>query len=324
MAPHRRAAWPSAALCLLLTLALAGCGSLPREQTALSDRAPAAELTDVPFFPDTSYYCGPAALATTLVWSGVETTPEDLAGRLIVPDRGGTLQPEMLATARSNGRLAYVIEPDLHALTRELLGGQPVIVLQNLGLDWVPYWHYAVAVGIDPDSQQVILRSGEHRRHLTETPRFARTWARGERWAMVTPAPGMLPATAEPGPLFRALAALEESADTAAALPYWQAAVSRWPRSGLLALGLANALHDRERTAAARDALARAAETAEDHRGDVLNNLARLELALGNTDAALEAARSAVAVGGERMSTYRRTLERVRCEDSPADCRGTD
>lgn len=323
MAAARRVAMPPALLLLLVTLA-AGCSSLPREQLTLPERAPATELTGVPFFPDTAYFCGPAALATTLSWSGVEATPEGLAGRLIVPEREGTLQPEMLATARSHGRLAYVIPGDLESLTRELLAGQPVIVLQNLALDWWPYWHYAVVVGIEPASGYVVLRSGDRRRHRISAGRFARTWARGERWAVVTPPPGVLPATAEPGPLFQALAALEDSAEPAAALPYWQAAGSRWPGSGLLALGHANALHAEGRTAAARDVLARAAAEARDHRGDLLNNLALLESELGNLGAAERAARRAVAHGGGRLETYRRTLATIRCEREPGDCPPAD
>lgn len=308
------------ALLLLLGVLAAGCASLPGDQRALPERAPATELTDVPFFPDTAYYCGPAALATTLTWSGARSTPDELAERLIVPERKGTLQPEMLATARSRGRLAYVIPGDLEALTRELLAGQPVIVLQNLALDWWPYWHYAVAVGIEPASGHVVLRSGDRRRHRITTERFARTWARGERWAVVTPPPGVLPATAEPGPLFQALAALEDIAAPAAALPYWRAAGSRWPRSGLLALGHANALHAEGHTTAARDVLAQAAGAAEDHRGDILNNLALLEAELDDLAAAERAARRAVDHGGGRLETYRRTLERIRCERGRGSC----
>lgn len=321
MAAMWRVARPPALLVLIL---LAGCSSLPQSERALPEALPATELTEVPFFPDTSHYCGPAALATTLQWSGIDTDPDTLADRLIVPEREGTLQPEMLAAARSQGRLAYVIPPELEALNRELLAGQPVIVLQNLGLDWVPYWHYAVAVGVDPEREALILRSGEHRRHVTDTPRFARTWARGERWAMVTPPPGQLPATAEPGPLFRAIAALEDSADAGAALPYWRAATGRWPDSGLLALGEANALHARERTAAARDVLAAAAPRVEDHRGDLFNNLALLEAQLGNRTAAERAARRAVDAGGDREETYRRTLERVSCAEDEDGCRARE
>ncbi|WP_435101830.1 PA2778 family cysteine peptidase [Arhodomonas sp. AD133] len=305
---------------LLAIALLAGCTSLPRERVALPERATAPELSAVPFFPDTAYYCGPAALATTLGWSGRSTTPEALAERMYVPGLEGTLQAELLAAARRAERLAYVIPGRLTAVADELAQGEPVIVLQNLALGWWPRWHYAVVVAVDADAGEIVLRSGERRRHRVAAETFARTWARGGYWAAVTPAPGRLPATATPRPLFRALADLEATASPDAALAYWRAAVGRWPDSGLLALGYANALHFTGHSEAARTALAAAAARAGDHRAEVLNNLAMLQAELGDLDQAEATARSALRAAGDERRRYARTLAEIRCRRAPASC----
>lgn len=97
-----------AAAALLLLLALAGCAA---PQTARVLDSPgalprSAMVESVPFFPQEAYYCGPAALAMTLAWSGLAETPESLVAQVYTPGREGTLAPDLVAAARRKGRLA--------------------------------------------------------------------------------------------------------------------------------------------------------------------------------------------------------------------------
>jgi len=55
----------------------------------------------------------------------------------------------MIAAARRNGFVAIELAPNLSDLLAEIAAGNPVVVLQNLALDWYPAWHYAVAIGYD-------------------------------------------------------------------------------------------------------------------------------------------------------------------------------
>lgn len=64
-----------------------------------------------------------------------------------LPDRQGSLQIEVLATARRQGLVALTLALQLHDLLRQVAAGQPVVVLQNLSLPWVPLRHCAVVVG---------------------------------------------------------------------------------------------------------------------------------------------------------------------------------
>ncbi len=310
------AAPPRLILCVVL-LAASGCSTL--SGPGLTPDEPAAELTGVPFYPDTEYYCGPAALATVLTWAGAEVTPDALVASLFIPDRQGTLQPELLARTRRAERIAYPLNGTLDAIAAEIRAGHPVLVLQNLGLDWWPRWHYAVVVGITPGQDALTLRSGPRPRYQMPSDVFDATWERSERWAVVVTPPGVLPATARSRPAFAASAELERTAGPESALPYWRAAARRWPAGARHAIGLANNLTALQRSEQAAEVLRDAAGRPGPLRGVALNNLAMLRAGQGELAAAERLARQAVAAGGTHVQSFRDTLERVRCQRRGCD-----
>jgi ABC-type bacteriocin/lantibiotic exporter with double-glycine peptidase domain len=137
---------------------------------------PYHELSAVPFFPQEAYQCGPASLAMALAWSGLEIDPVELAPQVYTPSLKGSLQPAMITAARRHGRVAYPVS-GANALLKEIAAGHPVIVLQNLGLSWVPAWHYAVVIGYDLDKAMIVLHSGITNRKATALNTFENTWA---------------------------------------------------------------------------------------------------------------------------------------------------
>lgn len=220
---------------------------------------PGIEHTAAPFFPQTPYHCGPAALATVLVHAGFAATPEALADAVFLPSRQGALQDEMLAGARRSGALAVPIAPDITSLCTELAAGHAVVVLQNLGLAIAPRWHYAVAVGYDLQAAHLILRSGTTEREVMAMPLFERTWARSGHWAFAALRPHQLPATASEDAAVQAAVAYERVAPPAQALTAYQTVAARWPHNLVAALGVGNthaALGDALRAAAAFEAAA--------------------------------------------------------------------
>jgi hypothetical protein len=217
-------------------LALTACSFQPQ----VLPEDPLTEIIGVPFFPQTIHQCGPAALATVLNHSAATTTPDGLAHEVYIPERQGSLQVEMLAATRRNGRLPFVIDPDLDSLRAELASGLPVLVLQDLGALWIHRWHYAVVVGYEPATEMLILRSGTERRRLESVDRFVYAWDRAGRWGMVVLPPGVLPATATPERYTRSLS------DAVGRLPAddvavnFAAAVARWGDSPTLLFAAAN------------------------------------------------------------------------------------
>ena len=227
-----------------LFVVLAGCASIPPSVSELPVAGQAIELEDTPFYPQERYQCGPAALTTVLVQSGAAATLEDMVDKVYLPGRQGSLQVELLAATRTEGRLPYVIDGSLAAIWRELEAGRPVLVLQNLGVataigDW-SRWHYAVVVGIDAKRGEVMLRSGTDRRRVTSSRTFLHTWRRGGYWGMVVLTPGELPADPDRSRYFEAVAALEQAGRAEEAAIAWQTALGHWPGDTVALFGLAN------------------------------------------------------------------------------------
>jgi peptidase C39-like protein/tetratricopeptide repeat protein len=297
---------------LLLSSLLGGCAT-PQVAALIAAPPPAlpprAELSTVPFFPQERYQCGPAALATALSHSGIKTTPDALTDSVYLPERQGSLQAEMLATARRHGRLAYRLAPRLDDLLTEVAAGTPVIVLQNLAFSFAPRWHYAVAIGYDRAREELILRSGTTERLVMTLSNFERTWARSEYWAMLVVPPDQLPATAREDVYVAAAVALERvsAADAQAA---YRTALARWPRNYLARMGLGNTAYAVNDMTAAEDAFRRATQDHPDA-ADAWNNLAYVLHQAGRRTEALDAARRAIALGGSRLPQYERTLKSI-------------
>ena len=279
---------------------LSGCAVFaePPQGAALTAAPPAGlplrtELREVPFFPQTPYHCGPAALATVLVHRGLTTTPEALADAVFLPAREGALQTEMLAAARRAGALAVPLPPQLSALFTEVAAGHAVVVLQNLGLSFAPRWHYAVLVGYDIAAREVVMRSGTTERERMGFELFERTWARGSYWSFVALPPGRLPLTAHEVDAVLAAIAFERIAAPSQALRAYDSLLVRWPHNLLAGLGQGNA-----RSAVGDDAgaaLAFERVAAEHDSAAAWHNLAVMRLRLGQTAAAQAAAERAVA-----------------------------
>lgn len=297
-------------LCLL-----SACASLPQSEALRSEGSahlpPRAELDAVPFFAQEQYQCGPAALAMALNATGLAITPEALTDEVYIPGREGSLQVEMLAAARRHGRLAYALAPELKDVLAEVAAGHPVIVLQNLG-PWAfrPYWHYAVVVGYDLEKNVILLHSGTRARRALAMGLFEYLWIDGGRWAMVALAPDRLPASAREEKLASAAVALEKSGRIAAARLAYSSLLRRWPGNLVALMGLGNTEYALGRPAAAETAF-RLATLAHPLAAAAFNNLAQVLADQGRLDAALEAARKAVSLGGATLPAAQATLKQI-------------
>jgi tetratricopeptide (TPR) repeat protein len=284
-------------LALLLAVLTAGCAV---QTQALRATPPAglparAELVATPFFPQTDYQCGPAALATALGSAGYAAQPAQLAEQVFLPARTGTLQIEMIAGARRQGAVATRLPATLEAALREVAAGTPVVVLLNLGLNWYPAWHYAVLVGYDLDAGEVLLRSGTTQRAVLAMRSFEHTWTRAGAWAFAVTRPGQWPATAEPRAIVDAALGFERAAAPVDAALAYRSALQRTGADLTLQMGLGNSLYAAGDKPAAAQAFQRAAE---DHPGNAPAwiNLASTRGELGDAPGADDAARRAVAL----------------------------
>jgi len=295
-------------------LCLGACATPPQTSLVLSSPPPSlprhAELAEVPYFAQDAYQCGPATLAMSLNNAGISVTPETLKPELYLPDRQGSLQVEMLAAARRHGATAYQLAPELSAVLREVAAGTPVVVLQNLGLSWYPVWHYAVAVGYDLDSTEIILRSGPEQRQILSLKTFEYTWTRSGYWAMVALPPGKIPVTADENAFISAVSALEKIGDPESVQRTYLAALNRWPDNLSAQIGVGNTAYRLHDLARAETAFRKAAH---DHPDSVaaFNNLAQTLSDQARYEEALEAAHRAVSLGGSLAQVAQETLDEI-------------
>jgi tetratricopeptide (TPR) repeat protein len=300
----------------VVLLLLAGCAT-PQLDMVLADPAGLpmrAEVVDVPFYPQEELYCGPAAMAMALTWSGLPISQQEMAAQVYTPERKGSIRNDMLAAARRNGRLAVRVD-SLRALLREIASGNPVLVFQNLGLRWYPRWHYAVAFGYDLEENVLTLRSGVDARLRTDLELFERTWVRGGDWAIVVLPPVRLPVTATEQDVLEAATGLERARRPIEAAQAYTAMTRRWPESLGAHMGLGNSRFAAGDFGGAERAYRLAIEL-HPQAADAWNNLAYALARQGRREESFAAARRAVDLGGARIDAYRDTLRELSDESS--------
>lgn len=300
---------------LCFVLLLSGCVSTPQTDELLAVQSKERSLQashlieGVPFFPQNDYHCGPAALATVLSASGLSTVvPDDLVSKVYVPGRKGSFQVEMLAAARSHGRIPYLIEPRIEHLISEVQADNPVLVLQNLGVSWYEVWHYAVVVGYDLSSEKLVMHSGEKKRRMTRLGVFEQTWQRSDYWGVVLLKPGMLPRQADEQKYFLSVVDFARNNPAAEVVKAYQAGLDRWPSSKVLGFALANLHYDTGKLPEALVGYRQVLTTSPDF-APAYNNLAQLLSELGEHAEAIAMAEQAVALGGPHEPLYQKTLD---------------
>ncbi|MBU0689511.1 MAG: PA2778 family cysteine peptidase [Gammaproteobacteria bacterium] len=255
------------------------------------------ELVEVPFFPQEDFQCGPAALAMVMKHAGVAVDPEGLKPEVYLPGREGTLQIEMFGAVRRHGLVAYQMSPVLGEVLEEVARGTPVVVLQNLALDWYPVWHYAVVIGYDLDNKEVILRSGRESQQRMSLITFENTWARSAHWAMVAVPPEKIPFTAKETRYVAAVNAFGKVRQLPASRTAYLAAKERWPGSLGVSIALGNVAYMMKRMDEA-EAEFRTAVTLYPDSVAALNNLAQTLSDMGRDEEALEYVKRAAKLGG--------------------------
>ena len=290
---------------------LVGCAGFKKSELPLlpDNIPPGFELEKVPFYPQSEYQCGPATLAMALTYSDLPITPEALKSQVYTPSRKGSLQMAMIGATRRHGRIAYPIF-GLNSIWPEIAAGHPVVVLQNLGLSWIPVWHYAVVIGYDFRENTVILRSGTTARKVMSFFTFEKTWARSDYWGLIVLKPTQLPAIAREKDYLAAVFGLEKSRQFDAAIKGYQNALTRWPQSLIGLMGLGNSLYAVGDLQGAEAAFRMAVKNHPEAAG-AYNNLAQVLLEQGHKLEALEAAQMAVAIGGPMSEIYKSTLEEI-------------
>lgn len=223
-------------------------GCAPKNPLPLNNNYSSYKI-DVPFVAPRSKLCASTSIEMVSAYWQSQTfynprlSLTELDKRTLIPAKGGTLQIELIATARADGMLVYPLEPTFDALFSELSEHHPVIVLVNRSYSWYPLWHYAPITGYDARAQTVLMHFGNIPNEAVPIATFTKLWERSNNWGVVLLPPGQLPASASPKKFLQAAYDLEKIGMINEAITAYESALTRWPDDIPTLFALGNAYY---------------------------------------------------------------------------------
>ncbi len=142
-------------------------------------------ISDVPFFPQSKYQCGPAALANVLNYYGCRVTPDEIAEEIYNKRFKGTLSIDLTLFARRMGFNASAFKGSISDLKDYISKERPLIVFQDLGYPLLPVRHFSVVIGYDDAKGILVLHSGKRSNKVISYERFLRSWAKMDYWTLL-------------------------------------------------------------------------------------------------------------------------------------------
>jgi tetratricopeptide (TPR) repeat protein len=184
----------------------------------------------------------------------------------------------MISAGRRNGLTTVPIQ-GIPALLKELDAGHPVIVFENLGLSWMPQWHYAIVFGYDLNEKKLLMHSGPDSFKEEKIATFELSWRLADYWGMVVLGPGELSATGDELSHATSAAAMENLGLNEEAQMAYNAILKKWPKSVSSYIGLGNISYQQGQFQNSVSYLKKAVEIAPDM-GAAQHNLQVAEKAL--------------------------------------------
>jgi tetratricopeptide (TPR) repeat protein len=142
-------------LSLALLHECAGDTAVPPDWIEKANETKSATIiADVPFYRQTKYNCGAAALATVYDFLDVPQTVEEISKRIYNREQKGSLNLQLLIDAREQGLTATMYSGSFQQIKDAVDEEIPLILMISAGGDSL---HYVVAVGYEGDDLATIL-----------------------------------------------------------------------------------------------------------------------------------------------------------------------
>lgn len=147
-----------------------------------SGRVEGSCVRDVPFYMQSRYGCGAAALAGTLSYYGASDELAEIAHQVVVPGIGGTRLTDMIDYPRMKGLWSEEPEGSVELLRSHLAAGRPVICLLGTGLPFAG--HYITVTACAPGSG-VVCHNGYKPDVFMSWRRFSAFWDASGRCMLI-------------------------------------------------------------------------------------------------------------------------------------------
>lgn len=145
-------------------------------------------LSDVPFFPQEDYQCGPAALATVMNYWYIREGGtarigiDEITEAIYSPGARGVLPTDLENYPGKKGFTTERFRGSMGSLRENIDRGIPVILLVDLGLSLYQLNHFLVATGYTDDG--IIVNSGRREREVFKNSDLEKAWKKTGYWAI--------------------------------------------------------------------------------------------------------------------------------------------
>ena len=197
-------------------------------------------INNVPFYAQEQFYCGPTTLSEVFEYYGHSISTNEIAPKIFIPDKEGSLQLEMITATRQYDFLPYAERGTLTKLMQLVSSDIPVIVFQNLSIQLLPQWHYAVVTGFDLTTRTMTLHTGLTPNHTMSFELFEKTWGRGNYWYLAPVPPRVTSSQMTPFTYVSAAYDMLKVGDKQQALAFLETASQTWPEYWLSYFLIAN------------------------------------------------------------------------------------
>ena len=144
-------------------------------------------ISDVPFFPQEDYECGPASLASILTYWNIHAEPEEIGRKIFSTSARGTLTIDMMLYAQKKGLHVQQFKGSIDALRNYVDSGYPLIVLVDYGISLFQMNHFMVVTGYS--NRGVIVHSGQFQNKLLLEKDFLAAWKKTDYWTLLIKKP---------------------------------------------------------------------------------------------------------------------------------------
>lgn len=195
-----------------------------------------------PFIEQKVGHCGPAALAMAIAATQSSYNINEIIEQVYTPKAQGSLQENMIASARRQGFMALTLR-GFDSLLAELDAGHVVIIFENQGINWFPQWHYALVTGYDLEKKTLTMHSGPYPNQTLDMSEFELSWKLTNYWGLVVLKPGMIAPSNDEIAHLQAAAALEKLQKIKEAKKAYLAILNKWPESLIGHIGIGNVFY---------------------------------------------------------------------------------
>jgi ABC-type bacteriocin/lantibiotic exporter with double-glycine peptidase domain len=173
------------AIAMLATGFITGCGGKSFASIRSGIESRGHYIESVPFYRQSESTCGPAALASILVFWGRPVNLEQITTKVYLPELRGTLPMDMERYAMEAGLKAKSSAGTLDELKAYIGKGIPVICLLDLGFGPYQKPHYVTVIGFDDGHDVIIEHDGLQQNNVMTYEKFSKAWTRAGNWMLV-------------------------------------------------------------------------------------------------------------------------------------------